>query len=465
MPIVTISRGAFSGGERLAEKLRERLGFKVVSREVIVEAAEKYGVDERRLAADLHSPAGLWRRMTHQQERFILAVQATLAEMVADDDVIYHGLAGQFLLRGLHHVIKIRLNAPMEHRIRMAMSERGIGRAEATRLIETDDDERARWVRHLYQAEWTDPGLYELVLNLEHIGLDTAAELIARLVRSDEYRSTPAARQRLKDFALETRIQANLTFHSKFSLSGLEVSARDGIVEISGGQDLDKDRRAVVEYVKTLEGVRRVVPDDEAKPEDQAAAAKRDDRKASEVMVAIKGYPHIHESTTIKQALLAIGASVVVLEDGHQISPRYVLVFDDEERLVGVVSRRDLLRGLSPQAKSFETSMTQLGAMAPLAKMSPAMTTSWQALLGPAAIANGARPVKDIMAPIRGTVERNDDLGTVVSAMLRHRIDLVPVMDGGKTVGVVLMTDVFDIVAEYVLEGGRGTPRAPSGAG
>jgi hypothetical protein len=40
----------------------------------------------------------------------------------------------------------------------------------------------------------------------------------------------------------------------------------------------------------------------------------------------------------------------------------------------------------------------------------------------------------------------------VVSTMLEHDVDLVPVMDGAKTVGVILMTDVFDNVAEYVLE-------------
>jgi CBS domain-containing protein len=52
-----------------------------------------------------------------------------------------------------------------------------------------------------------------------------------------------------------------------------------------------------------------------------------------------------------------------------------------------------------------------------------------------------------------GTLSGGARLGLrVVSTMLEHDVDLVPVMDGAKTVGVILMTDVFDNVAEYVLE-------------
>ena len=43
MSIITISRGTFSGGRDLAECLAQKLGYPCISREVIVEAAERYG--------------------------------------------------------------------------------------------------------------------------------------------------------------------------------------------------------------------------------------------------------------------------------------------------------------------------------------------------------------------------------------------------------------------------------------
>ena len=58
------------------------------------------------------------------------------------------------------------------------------------------------------------------------------------------------------------------------------------------------------------------------------------------------------------------------------------------------------------------------------------------------------------MAPVKGSVQVDDSLSTVISTMLEHGIDLVPVLDGEKVAGVVLMTNIFDIVAQFVMEHG-----------
>jgi hypothetical protein len=39
--------------------------------------------------------------------------------------------------------------------------------------------------------------------------------------------------------------------------------------------------------------------------------------------------------------------------------------------------------------------------------------------------------------------------------MLFHRVDLVAVLDGEKVAGVVLMTNIFDIIAQFIMEHGQ----------
>ena len=56
------------------------------------------------------------------------------------------------------------------------------------------------------------------------------------------------------------------------------------------------------------------------------------------------------------------------------------------------------------------------------------------------------------MAPIRGTVQTDDSLSTVITTMLCHGIDLVAVLDKTRVVGVVLMTNIFDVVAQFVAD-------------
>ena len=100
-----------------------------------------------------HAP-GLWARFTGHAEDYVLAVQATLAEMVEDGHAIYHGLAGQFLLKGLPGVLKLKLIAPMEHRIEPASEELGLSRDDALAHIHEVDRQREHWVRKLYNADW-----------------------------------------------------------------------------------------------------------------------------------------------------------------------------------------------------------------------------------------------------------------------------------------------------------------------
>ena len=78
----------------------------------------------------------------------------------------------------------------------------------------------------------------------------------------------------------------------------------------------------------------------------------------------------------------------------------------------------------------------------------------WNTLFSPTAVTAARKPVSSVMAPIRATVAHDDTLSTVVSTMLQHDVDLIPVTDGERTVGVILMTDVFDSVAEFGLEQG-----------
>jgi cytidylate kinase len=64
MAIITISRGSFSGGQGLAECITEKLGYRCISREVLVEAAREYGVPLDKLSKALDEAPGLLERFT-----------------------------------------------------------------------------------------------------------------------------------------------------------------------------------------------------------------------------------------------------------------------------------------------------------------------------------------------------------------------------------------------------------------
>jgi CBS-domain-containing membrane protein len=146
----------------------------------------------------------------------------------------------------------------------------------------------------------------------------------------------------------------------------------------------------------------------------------------------------------------------VRLEDGYMMMPRYVLVLDDDgEEIRGIVSRRELLKGLIPHFQEDRQTADHIRKLVPFGGETPSdLAIRWTSLFTPTALEASRRSIASIVVPIRGTVQVSDSLSTIISTMLHHGVDLVPVLDGHKVAGVVLMTNIFDIVAQYIIEHG-----------
>jgi CBS domain-containing protein len=269
------------------------------------------------------------------------------------------------------------------------------------------------------------------------------------LANRKEYQSTPESEQELRDFALTKRVQAALTFQSDFQEDAIEVRGRLGAVRLSGDRYFKKNSKAIVEFVKNIPGVKEVVASTDEKSETPQAAANL---KASDVMIPISGYPHIKPWTTIREAMAALGTSNVTLRDGYLSRPRFILVLDDLGRLVGMLDRRVLLAGLTPKLQTLERARGQTATRVPVYDLQHAMTFRWANLFSQEAVSNSMEPVKNITVPVRGTAKLDDSLTVVITTMIHFRFDVVPVMDGDKVAGVVLMTELFDTVADYIME-------------
>jgi cytidylate kinase len=446
----------------LAEELHERLGWKILSQEDVSSAAAKaYRMTEQELFRGLYLPANFYERFTHRKTRYLLATQATVTELLADGDGIYHGLAGQFLFADLCNAFKVRIVAPMEYRIETAMQRFGLTRAEARRHLSDADDYRSRWGRQIFHADITDADLYDLVINLEQLSIDRAATMIVEIMGGDDYRPTAQCIQEYHDFALERRIKAELFFNSPFTPDITHVEVRNSEVFLSGDKAFAVAESGLVDFVGKVRGVEKITTDHgtvgaiDIRLDPDFALSSRD-TTARDVMLPPERYPHCRLSCTIREAIVAVSASAVKLQDGYIMLPRYVLVLDNDDRLVGVVSRRELLKGLIPHLRDDRETEAHIKELIPFASSMPSeLRIRWTSLFSRAAIEASKAPIQSVMVPIKGTVQVDDSLSTVISTMLFHRVDLVAVLDGEKVAGVVLMTNIFDIVAQFIMEYGQ----------
>jgi cytidylate kinase len=206
LPIITISRESLSGGRAVAECLARTLDYPLVGREVLQEAAEKLGLAPDDLQGRFETTPGLWARLTKERERYFLAVQSALAEWCTRGNLVYHGVAGQFLLKDLPGVLRVLIVAPMETRVHNLLETHSrLTRDQVLDFIRKVDQERSRWVRVMYGADVQDPSLYDLTVNLRKMSMASACRIIAEAATQPRFEISDEVEAELFSFAAGCR--------------------------------------------------------------------------------------------------------------------------------------------------------------------------------------------------------------------------------------------------------------------
>ncbi len=235
MAIITISRGTFSGGMMLAEDLAHKLNYRCVGREEIVEtASKKYGVSEEKLQSAILTRPSAFKRFTYEREQYLAYIQAVLCENAEGDNMIYHGNAGHFLLKGVPHVLRVRIVAPMELRIKFVMERQQLLRNDAIKYIEKVDKERVKWTKFLYGVDWRSPELYDIVFNLETENIQFISDMIQHAAEQPPFRTTPESQKVMDDLTLSSLVRAAVASNPDTRAAEIKVTADGGTVTIEG---------------------------------------------------------------------------------------------------------------------------------------------------------------------------------------------------------------------------------------
>jgi cytidylate kinase len=259
MSIIAISRGTFSGGETLAKRVAERLGYQCLSREATLNlAAKAYGIPAEDLTAAMEKRPSFWHRVAGERTAHLAFVRATLCEQAREGRLVYHGHVGHLLLPGVSHVIRVRVIADMEFRIKAAMQQQNFGREDAQAYIETVDRERRQWIRFLFDVEWDDPHLYDVVLNLNRMSVATAGDAVAQMAERDEFKPTADSRRAMQNLALVSRVSAALAKDPATREVQLDVRADDGVVTLGGETRSSGVDEAAQLVTRQVDGVKEV---------------------------------------------------------------------------------------------------------------------------------------------------------------------------------------------------------------
>ncbi|MFG1942379.1 AAA family ATPase [Nonomuraea sp. NPDC048826] len=201
MHVVTLSATYGTSGHEIGPAVAERLGVPFVDRAIAGAVAEELGCSlEEALAYDDRAESGLgWLlsgamrlptvtfggvdmyvpgTLPHAPEEFVRRTERVLRETARAQGGVFLGRAGAIVLAELPGALHVRLDAPLERRVREAARLRGTTEREARKVIDDNDRARSAYVRHFYRADPADPRHYHLLIDSTAIPVAACVDMI-----------------------------------------------------------------------------------------------------------------------------------------------------------------------------------------------------------------------------------------------------------------------------------------------
>jgi cytidylate kinase len=228
MAVLTISRQFGSGGKAIGEGIANALGYEYIDRGRMHRDLRAKGprFEEWAKAFDEHYPA-VSERSDWGFRGFVALIQSIILDYARKDKVVIVGTGAAFLLKGIPHVLRIRVIADLETRIDRVQGDDVVSAGTARWLIQKADSEMAGAVYTIYGAYWDDPHAYDMVFDTSVETREAIIEKVRSGLLERDPLNTEQVRRVLETKALAAKIKAIIAVDPTFMVSVLDVEMKE----------------------------------------------------------------------------------------------------------------------------------------------------------------------------------------------------------------------------------------------
>jgi cytidylate kinase len=201
--LITISREYGAGGSELGVLLGKRLGWPVLDHELVRQLAARLSCEEGEVVAmDEHAPSFLERLaamavVTAPESRVhsspwatdpdcvAAAAREVLLEAARTLPIVVVGHGGNCLFRDRAGVLRLRVTAPFDERVKRVARRTGVTPPQAAAEVRRKDADRQQYLQRYYQSNVNDACEYDLQINTGTVSLEAAAHLVLGLLRTE----------------------------------------------------------------------------------------------------------------------------------------------------------------------------------------------------------------------------------------------------------------------------------------
>ena len=195
--VLTVNREFGSGGGRIAQTIAERLGWKLLDRDIIDAIAYAAHVDKK-VVRHYDEHVDSWLRRINQQamrsaalaaglelaegsvfdaEQMVKLTQKIVEQAYSEGNCVIVGRGSQCILQHKPDVYHVFVYAPLKERILRLLKRLEKG-ANVEQRIRTVDGERAKYLQQYFGKSWCNIHLYDLMISSHEDEDETARAIL-----------------------------------------------------------------------------------------------------------------------------------------------------------------------------------------------------------------------------------------------------------------------------------------------
>jgi cytidylate kinase len=259
MAVIALTQGMGSLAQDIAEQLADELKLETLQHEVAERVAEKMHVSKSLINRLRGGKAGTLEKLRADKHAMAIYTAAEVLDAAARGNVVIRGWGATQLLRTVPHIPCIRVMRPFEKRVDWLMKElgtdeRGVAEAE----IRRSDAANASRMNDQFGVHWGDPVLFDMVLNVDRMSVDTSVQQIKALLLRPEFAETAESRALLAGMALSAHVRAALNSHEDTRAVDVSIEGQNGCITLRGIVTNDAEKNATLQVAAAVAGVQSI---------------------------------------------------------------------------------------------------------------------------------------------------------------------------------------------------------------
>lgn len=180
--VVTISREYGSGGRYVGKLLADRMHLPFYDKELISLAAKESGLSSAYIVKNDEIMASSKYKDNNDDRLFVAEVK--VIKDLAKHSCVIVGRCSDCILKDTKNTLKVFLYSDMDSKVKRAVKYYGISKEKAEKQIESINRKREKHYKYYTDRAWKNPNNYDLMLNVDLLGVEKCAELIENIIKS-----------------------------------------------------------------------------------------------------------------------------------------------------------------------------------------------------------------------------------------------------------------------------------------